>query len=384
MVRLLLEGFANDPAHGIECHHVNARFCDRVEDIGGFQPGKIFRLLKFCAQAVWLRFRHGVKNFYYIPAPGKRSAVYRDWLVLLLCRPFFRRIIFHWHAAGLAEWLAHPAQKHLRGTTGLALRGADLSIALSEYNRADAERFSARKITIVHNGIPDPCPDYDLSMSPRRHARRAARNRLAAGAAISEAERGQAGGDPQIIHVLFLALCTREKGLFDTITAVLQANGNLAAANSPLTLRLTVAGEFTSAADKAEFQKILTNPAAAQAIHHVGFLAEDAKRRAFAGADVFCFPTYYPAESFGLVAIEAMAFGLPIVTTRWRSLPEMLPRDYPGLVPPRSPEAIAKALIDRATADTGRELRENFLQRFTLKRHLAALAEALRTVETAR
>ena len=356
MVRLLLEGFANDPAHGIECHHVNARFSDRVEDIGGFQPGKIFRLLKFCAQAVWLRFRHGVKNFYYIPAPGKRSAVYRDWLVLLLCRPFFRRIIFHWHAAGLAEWLARPAQKHLRGPTGLALRGADLSIALSEYNRADAERFSARKITIIHNGIPDPCPDF-TRVKP---------------------------SSGNVVNVLFLALCSREKGLFDAINGVLLANRTLAAQSSPMSLRLTIAGNFVTDADRAEFDRLLAQDDNSKIVRHLGFVDGEKKSALLREADVFCFPTFYPNENQPVNLIEAMAFGLPIVTTRWRSLPEMLPRDYPGLVPPRSPEAIAKALIALATADTGRELRENFLQRFTLKRHLAALAEALRTVETAR
>ena len=46
-----------------------------------------------------------MKNFYYVPAPGKRVALYRDWLVMLLCRPFFKNIILHWHAAGLAKWL---------------------------------------------------------------------------------------------------------------------------------------------------------------------------------------------------------------------------------------------------------------------------------------
>jgi len=42
--------------------------------------------------------------------------------------------------------------------------------------------------------------------------------------------------------------------------------------------------------------------------------------------------------------IEALAFGLPIVTTRWRSIPEMLPPNYPGLVDPKSPGQIAEAL----------------------------------------
>ena len=90
---------------GIECYHVNARFSRGLSDIGEFQGAKIFLILWFCLQAIWLRFRYGVDNFYYVPAPGKRIALYRDWLIMFICRPFFKNIILHWHAAGLAKWL---------------------------------------------------------------------------------------------------------------------------------------------------------------------------------------------------------------------------------------------------------------------------------------
>src|SRR5205814_783047 len=115
MVQLMLDGFGGDrrkrkPArlpspHGIECYHVDVRLSKRLEDIGDLRLGKFFLLLIYCMQAIWCRFRYGVENFYYVPAPGKTSALFRDWLVMLLCRPFFTRVILHWHAAGLAKWL---------------------------------------------------------------------------------------------------------------------------------------------------------------------------------------------------------------------------------------------------------------------------------------
>src|SRR6266446_6613955 len=117
MVRLMLEGFGGDRrargagapgnpgSFGIECYHVNARLSKKLEDIGDLRIGKFFLLLRYCLEAMWCRVRYGVTNFYYIPAPGKRSALYRDWLVMALCRPFFDRVILHWHAAGLAKWL---------------------------------------------------------------------------------------------------------------------------------------------------------------------------------------------------------------------------------------------------------------------------------------
>ncbi len=42
--------------------------------------------------------------------------------------------------------------------------------------------------------------------------------------------------------------------------------------------------------------------------------------------------------------IEAMAFGLPILTTRWRSIPELFSAGYKGLVAIRSPDQIAASI----------------------------------------
>jgi glycosyltransferase involved in cell wall biosynthesis len=76
-----------------------------------------------------------------------------------------------------------------------------------------------------------------------------------------------------------------------------------------------------------------------------------------------------------------MAFGLPIVTTRWRSLPEMLPAGYCGLVATQSPTEIATALLALLTGENGENLRDNFLNRFTIEQHLAGMAGAFRSLE---
>ena len=150
-------------------------------------------------------------NFYYVPAPGKAVALYRDWLVMLICRPFFKHIILHWHAAGLAKWLETAVQIRSRAITYRLFKPVDLSIVLSRFNVADAEKLLSRRICVVSNGIPDPCPDFATSVLPRRRARFAARARNVAGEKLSAGEMATAGGDPQIIKVLFLAHCSRER-----------------------------------------------------------------------------------------------------------------------------------------------------------------------------
>ena len=395
MVQLMLAGFGGDrrqrvrrAADGgpearfaIECYHVNARLSQKLEDIGDLRLGKFVLLMGYCLQAIWCRFRYGVQNLYYIPAPGKRSALYRDWMVMLICRPFFKRVILHWHAAGLAKWLEMVVTMRSRSLTYRLMKLVDLSIVLSQYNRADAEKLFSRQIRVVSNGIPDPCPRFAQEVLPRRKARFAARRKLLSGETLNAADLQDTGGEPQVIRVLYLAHCTREKGLFDTLEAVTLANQRLSQRQAPVALRLLVTGGFVKESDKAEFDQKLAEPGMADMVQYLGFVSGDQKHQLLREADVFCFPTYYENENQPVNLIEAMAFGLPILTTHWRSLPELFPAGYPGLVEVRSPEQLADRLLALTTVETGEEFRDIFLRSFTLEQHLIGLAEAFAQVE---
>ena len=294
---------------------------------------------------------------------------------MFFCRPFFRRIILHWHAAGLAKWLETSAQIRTRALTYRLFKPVDFSIVLSRYNFADAEKFLSRYIRVVPVGIPDPCPDFAEKILPLRRERIAARKKILAGEIPPD--------DPaKNVSVLFLAHCTREKGVFDSMAGVMLANEKMAAGKKPLRFRLTLIGAFASDAEEKELRRI--HPAGTNLDKRV----EDSRFRfrrtqgaGAADADIFCFPTFYLAENQPGNLIEAMAHGLPVVTTRWRSIPEMLPENYPGLVDPRSPEQIADALVNLAARDFSEPLREIFLRRFTLEQHLANMADAIHGVE---
>jgi len=361
---------------GIECYHVNARLSRRLEEIGDLRVGKFLVLLWYCLQAIWCRFRYGVTTFYYIPAPGKRSALYRDWVVMFICRPFFKRMVLHWHAAGLAKWLEIVVGMRHRSITYRLMKQVDLSIVLSRYNRADAEKLFSRHVRVVSNGIPDPAPRFEKEVLPRRQARFAARCKLLAGGRLSAAEEQAAGGDPHVVKVLYLAHCTREKGLFDSLAAASLAAERLSERQAPVSIRLLIAGGFVTAAEESEFTHLMAVPAVAQMVQYLGFVSGDQKNNLLREADLFCFPTYFQNENQPVNLIEAMAFGLPILTTRWRSLPELFPAGYPGLVGIRSPQELADALLALMTRESGEGFRDIFLRSFTLERHLQGLADA--------
>jgi glycosyltransferase involved in cell wall biosynthesis len=61
-------------------------------------------------------------------------------------------------------------------------------------------------------------------------------------------------------------------------------------------------------------------------------------------ADLFCLPTIQ--EGFGIVFLEAMAAGLPVVSTTAAAIPEVVPHGAAGwLVPPRDVGTLAEALV---------------------------------------
>jgi glycosyltransferase involved in cell wall biosynthesis len=171
--------------------------------------------------------------------------------------------------------------------------------------------------------------------------------------------------------------------LFDCLEGVRIAAQRLRAQNSPINLHLTVAGDFLESGEKRQFEAILKSTDMIGLVEYAGFVSGNEKRRALGEADLFCFPTYYRNENQPVNLIEAMAWGLPVLTTRWRSLPELLPADYSGLVEIQSPEQIADSLLRIITERNGDGMRQLYIKHYSLDQHLAAMSAAIRGVGTA-
>lgn len=371
MVKLMLDHFGGDartPGHrasAVDCYHVDSRYSEDLEDIGSFRLGKAALMLRYCLQAIWCRLRYGVKAFYYVPAPGKRAALYRDWIVMLLCRPFFRDFVHHWHAVGLGDWLQTEAYAIERWLTHRLLGRPTLGLALAISSMRDALWFRSGRVELVQNGIPDPCPDFATTLLPRRHAR--------------VAERRDRSNQPLEVTVLYLAHCTESKGLFDAMQGVALANATMA---ERVRFQLIVAGAFVREDERQRFDALLATEPFAGTVKYAGFVSGEEKSRLLAESDFLCFPTYYEAEGQPVNLIESMAFGLPSIVTAWRSIPDLLPAGYPGLIPTHQPQAVADALQQMLSVDVSEELRARFCAHYTETRHLEALVHALHQAET--
>jgi glycosyltransferase involved in cell wall biosynthesis len=121
----------------------------------------------------------------------------------------------------------------------------------------------------------------------------------------------------------------------------------------------------------------------------VGHVDDDALTALYQGASLFLYPTLY--EGFGLPVVEAMASGVPVVTSSTSALREVA-RDCAELVEPLDVEAIARA-ISRCMGDqdhrerltrAGRKRAQEFRWRLTAERTLAVYRQVLESPGAAR
>jgi glycosyltransferase involved in cell wall biosynthesis len=79
-----------------------------------------------------------------------------------------------------------------------------------------------------------------------------------------------------------------------------------------------------------------------QRVHFIGPLARHRLQRRYRRADLFVLASRH--EGFGMAPVEAVAHGLPVVTTRAGALPEALPPGTATLVPAGDIAALTRAL----------------------------------------
>jgi glycosyltransferase involved in cell wall biosynthesis len=347
MVRTLVEDL---PADGVQLHHVNLSLSDDARDIGRWRARKATRVLQAAMRAINGRLRHRCDTLYYVPAPpGKRGALFRDWLLMALCRPWFPRLVLHWHAPGLGAWLSTRATTLERAVTRFMLSGADPAIVLSSALRADAEMFGPKRVEIVPNGVDDPGP-------PR-------------GRPPVESE----------FRVLFLGFCHEQKGVFAAAGAVLAANRSRRREAGPLFV-LEVAGPSPDEATSARLRALAREHPGEIRLH--GEVGPLQRQEILDHCHVLCLPTKYEAEGMPLVVLEAFARDRPVITSDWRALRETVTPEVGRLVKSGSENAIAAALqSELETPIAPGEPRRRFLKFHTRALHARALAKALRGTE---
>ena len=135
---------------------------------------------------------------------------------------------------------------------------------------------------------------------------------------------------------IFAGQIKREKGVFEIIEAVAGKDGLECDFYGPIVDR-----------DRDSF---LAAVEAAGNISYRGVAEPDRIRGVIGDHDILLLPTYHGGEGYPAVILEAFAAGVPVITTRWRSIPEIVEDEVNGLlVSVKSPDVLRDAILRLAS-----------------------------------
>ena len=154
-------------------------------------------------------------------------------------------------------------------------------------------------------------------------------------------------------YLAFLGRLTRDKGP-ETAIRIARAAG----------MRLLMAAKIPRA-DTRYFKERLLPHIDGDQINLVGEVDDTGKGELLRGAAALLFPIDWP-EPFGLVMIEAMACGTPVIAYRRGSVPEVVDHGVSGFVVESEEEAVAA--VKRIPELDRKTVRETFERRFTSRR----------------
>ncbi len=329
-----------------EKKHIRMSYSSKIDEVGKLKISKIIVLWKIVFNVWKERIKGKIDVIYYPPAGPNKIPFYRDVITLLLIRWTAKKIIFHFHAGGINKLLSklNFVEKIF---ADIALRKPDTSIILSDMFKNEIEWFESRKLFVIPNGIKD--------VQPRKSK--------------IESEK--------IIKILTVGLISKEKGIFTLI----ETANKLKDIN--ISFEWVIIGRFASESLEKQCKNRIASLNLSNELNFVGEKYNEEKWYFYNNADIFVFLSFQ-TEAQPLVLLEAMMFGLPLVATDWRGIPEIVDDGVNGfLVPVNNPEASAEKIKVLAgdyelRNRLGNEGRKKFLENYTVDKHLTAMENAIK------
>lgn len=254
-----------------------------IESVGRFQWDKIATIVRVARRLRELVRRRGEVIVYYPPASPAWIPVLRDLIFFALARGGGRRWIFHFHAGGLPEFLCSGFLGRLAKRIYPEPR---VCISMSRDSAPTPGEFFGGEDAYIPYGLEMPLPFEARGHLPER-------------------------------RMLFVGNLFISKG----VAMCLRALSSLREQGLPLKLDL-VGGHVEG--DREAILRLVRDLGVGDHVEFHGILSGAAKWERFKEADCFVFPSHYPAEKFPNVLIEALGAGLPVVSTRWRGIPELI------------------------------------------------------------
>lgn len=298
-----------------DINYINLSTSVTISEVGKKGLNKITNLVKIQGRVLRALLTKKYQICYFtLTASG--PGFYKDLMVVLILKLFRQKIIYHFHNKGVA---ANSGRRMNDLLYRFVFRNTK-SILLSPNLYGDFKKYIDRKnVYFCANGIPELAGS---TMQP-----------VAINTSVNA--RGR---------ILFLSNMNVEKGPFVLLEAcrLLKEKG--------FDFECHFVGAWFGISEPAFTERINQSKLSQNVFVH-GPKFNDAKKPFFISSDVFVLPTFN--ECFPLVLLEAMCFGLPVVSTTEGGIPDIVVNEKTGyIVKPKDAAALASKLeILLANAD---------------------------------
>lgn len=284
--------------------YVNLATSRSMNEIGSRSPMKLIRWIISLLKLLILLMRHRYQ-LCYLAITCHGPGFIKDAPYVLLCKLFGNKIVIHQHNKGMVNDINRYPYKWL---LPLCYKNAKV-ILLSWSLYPDIEKIVPKEnVYICPNGITDNGYDYQE------------RNHLCS-------------------RILFVSNLIPSKGVYILLDSLKSL------ADKGRAFKCDIVGSETTEITTQRIIDEISNRGLLGCVHFHGKKYGKEKESFFKDADLFVFPTFYANECFPLVLLEAMQYGLPIVTTDEGGILDIVDDGQNGLICKKeSSESLANAI----------------------------------------
>jgi len=309
MMQSLIDGLKNK--EGFEFIHLNTQDPNKNKNFGKLSARNLSSALRFILRLLAYLVRERI-DLVYIPISQNFWGFARDSVFVLLSGLLFRRrVVIHLHGGHFKRFFDRSTslgKLYKRFVFRYVDRGIVLGHCLKGILR---DVLPPERIDVVYNGV-----DAD----PFDHI---------------GTDKGSKGN----FKILFAGVLTESKGFFDLIKAMPSITAKYPE------VQTLIAGRWEDGSLRNRVSAFVRENRLKDKVRFVGVVTGQEKARLFAGADLFVYPTYFRLEGQPVVILEAMASGLPVISTDRGSIREMITDGRNGfIVSPRFPQQIAEKI----------------------------------------
>jgi len=296
---------SNAVLSAFNCRFINLIASESIADTGKVTVKKMIGFI-----SIWFTLLHEIILFRpklcYLALTTTGTAFYRDVTLIVLLRLFGIKRLYHLHNKGIKNAQKNPINKWLYS---FVFKNANV-IVLSELLYYDIDSFvTKQQLLVCANGIVDDDTD-SVTVYPKDEK-------------------------SDNVKLLFLSNLIESKGVLVLIEAcsILQKRACLFTCDF-----IGGVGDVSEIA----FTDFVKQKNLSQTVSYLGTKYGNEKSEAFRQADIFVFPSFYPNECFPLVLLEAMNYGLPVISTNEGAIPAIVDEGVTGfIVPKNNPEVLA-------------------------------------------